>query len=61
MIYKVNLRGFKPFATANKREALNMLNYLRSNGFKATLSSETASKYIQTTINRIESAKCGRA
>lgn len=52
MIYLVNLKGFQPFATANKREALNKLHYLRRYHFAATLSKMSIARYINLACTR---------
>ena len=52
MIYLVNLKGFKPFATANRLEALEKLDYLRFHGFRATISKMNVRKYIHLAYTR---------
>ena len=52
MMYLVHLKGFKPFATASKREAMDKLNYLLIFGFRATLTKMNTRKYIHLACNR---------
>lgn len=45
MVYVVHMKGTKPFATQDKREATKMLYYLLFYGFHVTLTKMTAEKY----------------
>lgn len=51
-VYLVHLRGFTPFATASKHEALEKLNYLLFHGFRATMTKISTRKYIYLACTR---------
>ena len=52
MYYFVHLKGFKPYNTMDKEDALHQLFYLRAHGFNATITKVPFRKAIHLIITR---------